>query len=249
MVDTAVQPGEQSIALTRDFRLIQKLRGHRYSVDDMLVAHLACAGAAPPRRVLDLGCGLGSVLLMVAWAFPRASLVGLEALDEHVGYAGRNVALNGCGERVEVVAGDLRDTDLVASLGTFDLVTGTPPYFLQGQGTLCKDPARAAAHFELRGGVEDYAAAAGLMLAPGGRFVTCAAAGKRRGEHALHRAGLSLAFRRDVVPRVGKEPFLTLLVGAREAVDRGEEPPPLVLRDGEGRRTPEHRAIRGWTGV
>ena len=39
--DAALLPKEQSIALTRDYRLIQKLRGHRYSVDDMLVGHLA----------------------------------------------------------------------------------------------------------------------------------------------------------------------------------------------------------------
>ena len=110
------QTGEQCIALTRDYRLIQKLRGHRYSVDDMLVAHLACSRSEAPGRVLDLGCGLGSVLLIVAWANPGARLVGLEALDEHVAFAGRNLALNGCEDRARILAGDLRDGDLVSSL-------------------------------------------------------------------------------------------------------------------------------------
>ena len=127
MGDAAVRPGEQSIALCGDFRLIQKVRGHRYSVDDMLVAHLACRRCEAPSRVLDLGCGLGSVLLLVAWAHPRATLVGLEALAEHVAFARRNLALNGCQDRAEVLAGDLRDLELVRSLGVFDLITGSPP--------------------------------------------------------------------------------------------------------------------------
>ena len=249
--EAPLQPGEQCIALTRDFRLVQKLRGHRYSVDDMLVAHLACTRCQAPRRVLDLGCGLGSVLLIVAWAMPRASLVGLEVLAEHVALAGRNLALNGCEARARVVAGDLRDDDLLESLGTFDLITGSPPYFDPGSGTLCADPARAAAHFELRGGVEDYATAARHALAPGGLFVTCAAASPPgRGRDALSHAGLSLVYHQAVVPRTGKEPFLTLLVGARDATSPDlVEAPPLVLRNEDGSRTPEHKAIREWTGL
>ena len=248
--EDGARPGEQSVALSRDFRLLQKRRGHRYSVDDMLVAHLACHQGVTPARALDLGCGLGSVLLLVAWAFPRARLVGLEALDEHVRFAGRNVALNGCDDRARVVAGDLRDLDLVRSLGRFDLVTGSPPYFDPHGGTLCQDPARAAAHFELRGGVEQYAAAASEALAPRGLFVCCAAAEPvRRGPEALRRAGLKLRYRRDVIPREGREPFLSLLVGDRDGGDGIERAPPLVLRDGDGARTAEHREIRSWTGV
>jgi len=253
----SIQPGadEQSIALTRDFRLLQKRRGHRYSVDDMLVAHLAASyiassGRPAPRQVLDLGCGLGSVLLITAWAFPEASLVGLEALEEHLSYARRNVLLNDCDGRARIVAGDLRDHSLVDSLGRFELVTGSPPYFAKGTGTLCADPARAAAHFELNGGIEDYAAAASRVLAPGGLFVTCAAADPPdRAELAFERAGLALLYRRAVIPREGKPPFLQLLVGEVGAESSCEEGSVLILRQEDGHRSSEHRTIRGWTGL
>ena len=250
-------PGERCVALTRDFRLLQKPRGHRYSVDDMLVAHLAVTsvsarGEVGPARALDLGCGLGSVLLICAWALPETAFVGLEALDEHVDYANRNIRLNGCEGRARVVAGDLRDASLVASLGRFDLVTGSPPYFALGAGTPCADPARAAAHFELRGGIEAYARAASRALAPDGLFVTCAgAAPPRRAQVAFEAAGLSLLSRRSVLPRTGKPPFLQLLVGTpgRTPPPTTTEGRPLVLRRSDGHRTEEHRAIRRWTGL
>lgn len=255
--EPSTDPGahEQCIALTRDFRLLQKRRGHRYSVDDMIVAHLAVthfatSGRPAPDRVLDLGCGLGSVLLITAWAFPEATFVGLEALEEHVTYARRNLLLNGCDQRARVVSGDLRDLPLVESLGRFALVTGSPPYFEEGTGTLCADPARAAAHFELRGGIEDYAAAARRALEPGGLFVACAAAEPPdRAEAAFARAGLSLRYRRAVLPGAGRPPFLQLLVGTVGAAPPCEDGPDLVLRQEDGRRTAEHRAIRSWTGL
>ncbi|MFH1810602.1 MAG: methyltransferase domain-containing protein [Pseudomonadota bacterium] len=254
-VSTQPAVHEQSVALTRDFRLLQKRRGHRYSVDDMLVAHLAATHAlsdesTEPRQVLDLGCGLGSVLLILAWAYPQATFIGLEVLEEHVSYARRNILLNGCGGRARVVAGDLRDLSLVATLGRFDLVTGSPPYFAQGTGTVCADPARAAAHFELCGGIEDYAAAASRALAPGGLFVTCAAADPpHRAEAALAQAGLTLLYRRAVVPRAGKPPFLQLLVGGAGRETCCTEGQTLILRQADGHRSAEHRAIRRWTGL
>ena len=249
-VTPTVADHEQCIALTADFRLIQKRKGHRYSVDDMLVAHLACQRAAAPERVLDLGCGLGSVLLITAWARPGAEFVGLEALDEHVQYAQRNIQLNHCQGRARIVGGDMRDDTLVTRLGKFDLVTGSPPYFDPAAGTLCKDPARAAAHFELRGGVEAYAHAAGLALGPGGLFVCCAGAEPDgRARDALARENLGPAWEQPVVPRQGRPPFLTLLVGALGWSGSVQQAPPLVLRDVQGRRTPEHLAIRSWTGL
>ena len=243
---------EQCIALTRDFRLIQKRRGHRYTVDDMLVAHLAGTFRGSARRVLDLGCGLGSVLLITAWAYPTASLVGLEILAEHVAFAKRNLGLNGCQARARVVAGDLRDDALVKSLGAFDLVTGSPPYFALRSGTLCADPARAAAHFEMNGGIEAYALAAAQALDPEGIFVTCARADSpKRNQAAFRQAGLTLLYHQEVLPRAGKEPFLTLLVGAQHTppLSLPSMPPPLVLRQNDGHRTAQHRAIRDWTGV
>ncbi len=244
-----VRPDEQCVALTAQYRLIQRYKGHRYSVDDMLVAHLACSTLDAPKRMLDLGCGIGSVLLTAAWAWPACRLVGVEAQPEHVALARRNVVLNGCESRVDVIPGDLRDPAIFESLGPFELVTATPPYFDPRAATPCADPQRAYAQFELRGGIEDYAHAAARVLSPAGRLVACASALQpARARRAFADAGLSVLLFRDVLPRPDKPPFLQLLVGGRAAADM-QTMSPLVLRLADGRRSAEHIAIREWAGI
>ncbi len=250
-LDTWVRPDEQCVALTADFRLIQRYQGHRYSVDDMLVAQVAGTRAGLPNRVLDLGCGLGSVLLMLAWRFPHAQLFGLEAQPEHVALARRNVLLNGCESRATVLAGDLRDLPLgLQEHGPFDLVTATPPYFDPRAATVCSDPQRAHAQWELRGGIEDYALAASGVLSADGCFVTCSAATpKQRTPSALARAGLYPIWHREVLPRVDKPPFLSLWIATRRPVADAVLAPPLALRRLDGTRTAEHIEIREWFGI
>jgi len=58
--------------LTRDYEIIQKRRGHRHSTDDLLTAWYAVTHAPDSvRSLLDLGAGIGSVGLAVAWRFAR----------------------------------------------------------------------------------------------------------------------------------------------------------------------------------
>ena len=75
--------GEGLCCLTGDWRVYQRDGGHRWSTDDMvtswvagrvlrdvlLPAAAAAAGPSTPLalRYLDLGCGIGSVLMMTAW--------------------------------------------------------------------------------------------------------------------------------------------------------------------------------------
>jgi tRNA1Val (adenine37-N6)-methyltransferase len=242
--------GEDLCWLAGDWRILQRTDGHRFSLDDLVTAHLAasvCPASLPGARVLDLGCGIGSVLLYLAWRFPQARCLGVEAQELSAGMAMRSVAWNGVEARCQVRLGDFRDPAVLD--GTFDLVTGTPPYFPRGAGVESPASQRAHCRFEHRGGVEDYCATAARVLAPGAPFVGCAAASQRaRVVDGARAAGLGVERWREVIPRAGKPPLIGLFVLRRGAATAADEPP-LVVRDRRGRRTPEFAAMRAALGM
>jgi tRNA1Val (adenine37-N6)-methyltransferase len=248
-------------ALTADYRVWQRRRGHRYSLDDVITADEAVRACPSARRVLDLGTGIGSVLLMVAWRLPGATLAGVEAQEGSLALARRNVARNGLDGRVTLMHGDLRDaTWQAAQAGApFDLVVGTPPYFPPGTATPSPDSQRAHARHELRGGVEDYLGAAGRLVASGGRVVVCAAAQRpARVTDGARAAGLVPLRRLDVVPRAGQGALFAVWTLAR-AVDEPAVPldavvpvdvrPPFVARDATGARTRAYLDLRAAFGL
>ena len=244
-------PGENLSLLSGDWRVFQQKRGHRWSLDDLVTAYVAAGAiASPPARALDLGCGIGSVLLMIAWRFPEASLVGIEAQELSAGMARRSLAWNGADERAIVRLGDLRDPAMLPEGGVFDLVTGTPPYFPIGEGIESDKPQCAPARFEHRGGVEAYAEAAARALAPNGTFVVCTASAEvPRVRRGAEEAGLSVKGWLDVVPREGKAPLVSVFTLARGPAAFPELPSRLVVRDPKSAWTPEFAAVRRAMGM
>jgi tRNA1Val (adenine37-N6)-methyltransferase len=240
-------PGEDLCWLAGNWRILQRQGGHRFSLDDLVTAHFA-ARVAPrtPARILDLGCGIGSVLLFCAWRFPEARCEGLEAQPASAALARRSIAGNGVADRCSVALGDFR---ALQSAPVADLVTGTPPYFPCGTGVESDHPQRAACRFEHRGGIEAYCAAAAAALAPGGVFAVCAPTVQLdRVAPAAAAAGLTIIVRQAVVPRAGKPPLFSLFAMQREAGDSRWDPP-LVVRDARGRRTEEFVRLRAEMGM
>jgi len=235
---------------TRDWTLTQRRRGHRHSTDDLLTGWYATQCVPDPERVLDLGSGTGSVGLLVLWHAPRARLTAIEAQDVSFRLLRKNIDNNGLQGRVTAIHGDLREVRLAGE--SFDLVTGSPPYFGAHQGIVPADSQKAHARFELRGDVRDYCAAARAAMASGGRFVFCFPTPQRaRAERACEQARLPLVRSRDVVPRRGAPPLFTLYACRREE-DAG--PPHVVepayeVRDEAGRETAEHAATRASFGM
>jgi tRNA1(Val) A37 N6-methylase TrmN6 len=246
-------PEIASAAITADFRVLQRTRGHRYSLDDLATAREAVHAMPAATHCLDLGCGIASVLLMVAWKLPRARLWGIEALDISVELARGALALNRLEERAEVLHGDLREVARAWPQRRCQLVTGTPPYLPPGTALPSPDPQRAAARIEQRGGVEDYLEAAARVVTDDGRVVICAD-GRRpdRVESGAASAGLVALRRVDVLPRADAPhgPLLSVWTLARAL----SSPPPVerltwVMRDHEGARTEDAHELRRCFGL
>ena len=247
--DSSTAKGSNSLdrlsddALTGEYRVWQRVRGHRYSLDDVLTAWEA-ARLGTTRHV-DLGCGIGSVLLMVAYKNPEATAVGIEAQEMSFELAQRNVSRNSLDERVELFRGDLRDPEWVHRIGQFDLVTGTPPYMPPGTSTPSPDPQKRFARVEMRGGVEAYVEAASRLVTDEGRVVVCAdARHPERVEGPAAEHGLVVLRRRDAVPREGKGALFTVWTLARDGERRDAEP--FVARSAEGERTQAYLDVRSY---
>jgi len=253
------------------WHLWQRRRGHRTSTDDVLTAWLsvrawraqrggsvdaigdAASPATLPARYADLGCGIGSVMLMTAHALRPAFTVGVEAQAQSVTMASRTVAELPDALDVALYHGDLRAASAAALGGAFDLVTGSPPYFPVGAGTPSPDAQREACRFELRGGIEAYCEAAARVLAQRGQFVVVfQTTWDQRVLAAAAAAGLRLTRRVDVRMRDDAPgPFLSVYAFVRGAADaRGAVvDPSFAIRDGGGRVTEAYRAARAELGL
>jgi tRNA1(Val) A37 N6-methylase TrmN6 len=236
-------------ALTRDFRILQRAKGHRFSSDDLATAYVAWHVRPEAKRVIDLGCGIGSVLMHLAWKMTDASFVGVEAQAMSFALLERNIARAGIGERVRVHHGDLREEEVIAKLGRgFDLVTGTPPYFPPGHASDAMDEQRAYARIEYRGGVEAYLATADRVVADDGTVVMCGDA--RAGDRVVRGAEIAKLFiqaRCDVIPRENERALFAVWTLGRER--RDVRTSSMTLRDAKGERTEDARELRRFSGL
>ena len=85
-------------------RVFQKKKGYRFSLDSILLAHFV--SLKPRTCAIDLGCGNGIILLILAKRFPHINCTGLEIQENLALLAQKNTQLNGLDSRIKILAGD-----------------------------------------------------------------------------------------------------------------------------------------------
>lgn len=237
-----------------DWALYQRIGGHRSSTDDVLTAYFAARRSVDRRidltdlRYLDLGCGVGSVLLMTAHRLRPAHCVGIEAQPQSVSMVQKAVAeLPEGAPPIRIESGDFRESR--PHLAPFGLVTGSPPYFPLGTGSLPDDPQRRACRFEARGGIEAYCETAAKYLAAGARFYAVfQTTWDQRVLDAAKAAKLHLTARLDAHMRSDRTgPFLTVYELSKTPDELVSEA--FAIRDTQGEITPEYQAARDFMGL
>jgi len=218
-------------------RIFQKKQGFRFSVDAPLLADFARTRKSDD--ILDVGAGSGIISLLLSFK-PFHRITALEIQKGLAALARRNIALNGLGERIEVVRADFRD---YGPGRKFDLVVSNPPYIRKGTGYLSQVTEKAVAKHEIHGDIEDLMRKTAVWLKKDGRacfiypekrrqdFVKAAAAG-----------GLRIRRTRAVLPRARGQANL-FLAELGFAVRKPKVQAPLVLYNREGRYTAEAEAI------
>lgn len=157
-------------------RLLQDDRFLKLGTDAILLA-AACPSAS---RAVDLGCGVGNVLLSIADRQPNCELVGVELNPDAAAVCRQSVTDNRLDHRVRVIDGDLRaiggiisDDSLPYELGkhAYDLVACNPPYLRSGSGKPSPSAARNLERFDTTASPRDVASAASALLKPHGTLM------------------------------------------------------------------------------
>lgn len=154
-----------------DGRLIcrQSVDGYRFSVDAVLAAHFAAPRAG--ERLLDLGCGCGVIGLILAHRHAHIAVVSLELQEELAALTEENSRLNGFGDRLRVVRGDVRTVGEVLPPESVDWVVCNPPYGRPDSGRINQDRQAARARHEVSGTLADFVRAAAFCVRNRGRVV------------------------------------------------------------------------------
>jgi len=189
------------------YTLLQSEACFKLGRDSVLLSRFA--KVRPGLRVCDLGCGIGSLLLLLSQREESLLRFGIELDPMAADLARRNLAENGLSG--EIITGDLRERDLLPP-DSFQLVISNPPYFRQGTGK-----SGGSARMEEQCSVEELCAVAGRLLRTGGRFVVVFRP-ERLSElfSAMHQACLEpkrmqmLSYNRE------KTPYAVLVEGIKE---------------------------------
>jgi tRNA1Val (adenine37-N6)-methyltransferase len=149
--------------------VIQKEKGHRFSIDALLLSHFI--NLKEGDHVLDLGTGGGIVPMILAKRWPCCRITGLDIQDDLIDMARRSAILNQVADRVEFIRGDIRQIKTLFETGSFDVVTFNPPYRRMHSGRINPNVEKAIARHELKVTLDDFLAAAAHCLKMKGRAV------------------------------------------------------------------------------
>ena len=156
--------------LNGGLRVFQKKKGYRFSIDSILLAHFAALRQRT--RFIDIGCGSGIILLILAKRFPNTKCRGLEIQENLAALARKNSQINCLESRVDIVHGDARDIKNIFPERSFDSVIFNPPYRKLNSGRINPHPEKAIARHEIDGSLKDFLKASKYLLKPAGTVFT-----------------------------------------------------------------------------
>jgi tRNA1Val (adenine37-N6)-methyltransferase len=215
-------------------RVVQKVKGCRFSIDALLLSHFIRLKAGD--SILDLGAGGGIVSLILATRRICGRIAGLDIQQDLIDMARRSAHMNDMTDSVEFICGDLRRIKSLFGAGAFSAVAFNPPYRRLRSGRMNPDIEKAVARHELHATLDDFLKAAAHCLKTKGRvFVIYPAA---RAVNLLRRMqALHLEPKRmlPVYSSAASEGQFLLVEGLKGGNESLRVLPPLFIYDEEGK--------------
>ncbi|MCL2474314.1 MAG: methyltransferase [Alphaproteobacteria bacterium] len=119
----------------------QPKEGYRVAVDTVLLAAFVKERFLG-ERFLDLGCGVGGVMLCLAKRIQNADCTGIEILGELVEICKKNIERNSFASGLKVIQGDISNI----SIDKADTVIMNPPYYEEKSHTVSKNKIKKSAN-------------------------------------------------------------------------------------------------------
>lgn len=149
-------------------RIYQKRNGYRFSLDALLLAHFISLKKI--KRAVELGCGSGVIMLILATRFPLVRFTGLEIQDELWEMAQKNISINSLHEKVAAIRGDAKNIKKYLPGSSFECVFFNPPYRMLNSGRINPDSQKAIARHEIKGSLTAFIQAAKYLMKPNGKI-------------------------------------------------------------------------------
>ena len=129
------------------YRIIQKKKGFCFGMDAVLLSGFAQVKEG--EVAVDLGTGTGIIPILLEAKTKGKHFTGLEIQPDVAQMAGRSVAWNGIGDKVEIITGDVcRGTEIFPK-ASFDVITSNPPYLMDAHGLKNPGDHKAIARHEV----------------------------------------------------------------------------------------------------
>jgi tRNA1Val (adenine37-N6)-methyltransferase len=223
-------------------RVFQNRKGYRFSLDSLMLAHFA--SLKPHTRVIDLGCGNGIILLILAKCFPKVHFVGLEIQEKLACLARKNSQLNDLENRVEIISGDARHIKNILPSHSVDTAIFNPPYRKLYSGRINPLQEKAIARHEIIGSLKEFLNASKYLLKPTGSVFTIYPA-KRFVElvHLFRNSNIEPKRMKLVYSDNYSDAEFTLVEGKQGGREELKIEPPLFIYDQNRKYTAEMSSI------
>lgn len=227
------------------YQIIQNGKKFCFGMDAVLLS-----GFAKVREgevVLDIGTGTGIIPILLEAKTKGKHFTGLEIQTESADMARRSVALNGLLDKIDIIAGDIKEAEQLFRAASFDVVTTNPPYMIGSHGLTNPNEPKAIARHEICCTLEDIVREGSRLLKPNGRFYMVHRPFRLVEIFAmLTNYHLEPKRMRMVYPYVDKEPNMVLIEALRGGKSRITMEKPLIVYDSPGKYTDEIYEVYGY---
>jgi tRNA1Val (adenine37-N6)-methyltransferase len=150
---------------------LQHQAGYRFSVDAILAAHFSPPSSGATVLDLGSGCGVIALICLYRWREQIASVSCLELQPGLAALAARNRDMNGFGEKMKVVQGDLRNILNFFPAESFAQVICNPPSYKKNSGRPCQDQESFIARHQVHCSLAEVVGAAAAVVKNRGKVV------------------------------------------------------------------------------